>query len=135
MAGYHTETDSFFKRGRKGFLFTLGDEPNLNVVPGSDLESFLGYEKGAQDINRQEALQKAQEQYEVFHIHITNASHPTSWVEKEWKGLVGDHFLTAKSGEVANIIADTIREHYTPEEDSGAVVEVENGEKENFNIL
>ena len=123
MAGYHTETDSWYKHHRKGFLFTLGDEPNLNVVPGEDLEHFLGYQKGAKDITAQEALEKAKEQYEVFHIHITNAAYPTSRVERGWRGLVGDNFLTANSNEVANVIADTIREHYVPVDE--AIVETE----------
>jgi hypothetical protein len=50
----------------------------------------------------------------VFHIHITNAAYPTSRVERGWRGLVGDNFLTANSNEVANVIAETIREHYIP---------------------
>ena len=115
MAGYHTETDSFYKRGKKGFLFTLGDEPCLNVVPGKDLEHFLGYQAPATDITAQEALAKAREQYNVFHIHVTNASYRTSEVERGWKGLVGDNFLTAHSGEIANVIAETIKENYIPE--------------------
>ena len=135
MAGYHTETDSWYKHHRKGFLFTLGDEPNLNVVPGEDLEKFLGYERGAKEITAQEALQKAQEQYEVFHIHITNANHTTSQVERGWRGLVGDHFLTASSTEVANVIADTISEHYIPVDESvinSEVIEMEETPKENI---
>lgn len=115
MAGYHTDTDCWYKRHRKGFLFTLGDEPCLNEVPGKALEEFLGYQKGAKGITAQEALKKAQEQYEVFHIHVTDASWSYSEIERGWKGLVGDHLLSASSGEIANIIAETIKAHYVPE--------------------
>lgn len=34
IAGYHTETDSWFKRHKKGYLFTIGDEPNLRNISG-----------------------------------------------------------------------------------------------------
>jgi len=115
MAGYHTDTDCWYKRHRKGFLFTLGDEPCLNEVPGEALEEFLGYQKGARGITAQEALKKAQEQYEVFHIHVTDASWSYSEIEEGWRGLVGDHLLSANSGEIANIIAETIKAHYVPE--------------------
>lgn len=118
MAGFHTDTDSFYKRGRKGFLFTLGDEPCLKKVPGEALERFLGYQKGAGTITATEALEKAQEQYEVFHIHITNASYSLREVESGWRNLVGDHLLSAKSGEVANVIAETIKEHYIQESET-----------------
>jgi len=125
MAGFHTDTDSFYKRGRKGFLFTLGDEPCLKEVPGEDLEQFLGYQKGAKKITASEALEKAQEQYEVFHIHVTDASYSLREVEKGWRNLVGDHLLSAKSGEIANVIAETIKNHYIPEDDSTNTVEEE----------
>ncbi len=87
VAGYHTETDSWFKRHTKGFLFTIGDEPNLQGIPGNSLTEILGYQKGAS-----EAILKAQEQYHVFHIHITNASYGTR-VAESWKNLLGQNVL------------------------------------------
>lgn len=88
VAGYHTETDSWFQRHTKGFLFTIGDEPNLQGIPGNSLTEILGYQKGAGSISANEAIRKAQEQYHVFHIHITNASHSTR-VAESWKNLLG----------------------------------------------
>lgn len=111
IAGYHTETDSFFKRGVKGFLFTIGDEPNLPSIQGRELEKVLGYQKGAEAISQEEAIQKAKEQYHVFHIHITNASHGTRSAES-WKSLLGQHVLTCASGEVDKVIAKAIKENY-----------------------
>lgn len=111
IAGYHTETDSFFKRGVKGFLFTIGDEPNLPRIPGGSLERVLGYQKGAVEISQEEAVQKAMEQYHVFHIHITNASYGTRSAES-WKSLLGQNVLTCNSGEVDKVIAKAIRENY-----------------------
>ena len=111
VAGYHTETDSWFERHTKGFLFTIGDEPNLDKVEGCYLERVLGYQKGAKTITCQEALDKAKEQYHVFHIHITNASHG-SRVAESWKTLLGQNVLTCTSGEVDKVIVTAIKENY-----------------------
>lgn len=111
IAGYHTETDSYFKRGTKGFLFTIGDEPNLKRISGRSLEKILGYQQGAADITAEEALQKAMEQYHVFHIHITNASHGMRVVET-WKPLLGQNVLTCASGEVDKVIVRAIKDNY-----------------------
>lgn len=111
VAGYHTETDSWFERHTKGFLFTIGDEPNLDKVEGCYLERVLGYQKGAKTITCQEALDKAKEQYHVFHIHITNASHG-SRVAESWKTLLGQNVLTCASGEVDKVIVTAIKENY-----------------------
>lgn len=114
IAGYHTEIDSFYKRGRKGYLFTVGDEPCLEEIYGEDLEKTLRYQKGASMITATEALQKAREQYQVFHIHISDASHKLN--RKSWENLVGpDNLMEAKSDEIATTIARTIGKHYTPE--------------------
>lgn len=111
VAGYHTETDSWFKRHTKGFLFTIGDEPNLQGIPGNSLTEILGYQKGAGSISANEAILKAQEQYHVFHIHITNASHGTR-VAESWKNLLGQNVLTCKSDEVDKVIAKAIKDNY-----------------------
>lgn len=93
VAGYHTE----------GFLFTIGDEPNLQGIPG--------YQKGAGSISANEAILKAQEQYHVFHIHITNASYGTR-VAESWKNLLGQNVLMCKSDEVDKVIAKAIKDNY-----------------------
>lgn len=111
VAGYHTETDSWFQRHTKGFLFTIGDEPNLQGIPGNSLTEILGYQKGAKTITCQEALDKAKEQYHVFHIHITNASHGTR-VAESWKNLLGQNVLMCKSDEVDKVIAKAIKDNY-----------------------
>lgn len=78
IAGYHTETDSWFKRHKKGYLFTIGDEPNLRNISGHALEDFLGYQHPANPISADEAVKKAQEQYNVYHIHVTNGPIPST---------------------------------------------------------
>ena len=108
IAGYHTETDSWFKRNTKGYLFTIGDEPNLREVDSESLVHKLGYERGISPISAVEALAKAQEQYHVFHIHVTDGTHRLS---NSWKELLGDHLLTCHSSEIAKTIAQAIKDN------------------------
>ena len=117
IAGYHTEIDSFYKRGRKGYLFTVGDEPCLEEIMGDKLEKFLRYQKGASMITAQEALEKAREQYNVWHVHISDACKRLK--RDAWEKLVGkDNLLESKSDEIADTIARTIGKFYIPESDS-----------------
>lgn len=125
IAGYHTELDSWYKDKRKGFLFTIGDEPTHKEISGEALTRVLGYEAGAKKITAEEALKKAQEQYEVFHIHTTDATHSEREVRPGWEKLLGDHFLTAKSTEINKIILETVHKYYKPIEEDTAEVKVE----------
>ena len=110
IAGYHTETDSWFKRHKKGYLFTIGDEPNLRNISGHALEDFLGYQHPANPISEEEAVKKAQEQYNVYHIHVTNGSYGTR-IAPGWKNLLGQNVLTCDSHNVHNVIAEAIKQH------------------------
>lgn len=110
IAGYHTETDSWFKRHKKGYLFTIGDEPNLRNISGRALEAFLGYQHPANPISADEAVKKAQEQYNVYHIHVTNGSYGTR-IAPGWKDLLGQNVLTCDSHNIHNVIAEAIRQH------------------------
>lgn len=112
IAGYHTETDSWFKRNTKGFLFTIGDEPNLPRLSTDYLVKGLGYQNGISDITAAEALSKAKEQYHVFHIHVSDAS----WrLNDSWKQLLGDNLITAKSDDISKVIVEAIRSNYSGE--------------------
>lgn len=107
MAGYHTETDSFYKRGKKGFLFTIGDEPNLKSVPEDALVQHLKYEKGCKEITAEEALNKAREQYHVYHIHVNDGYRR---FDENWKQVMGDGILRASSSELNEVIGKKIHE-------------------------
>ena len=107
MAGYHTETDSWFKRHKKGFLFTIGDEPIHPSIDSRFLTSYLGYESGVKAITTEKALEKAQEQYEVYHIHVVDGYYGSS-PDKSWTDLLGEHVLAEYSEDVDKTIARII---------------------------
>lgn len=109
FASRYTETDHFVKRGKKGILFTIGDEPTLKTLPASVQKELMG--KGQySDLTASELLDKAREQYEVFHLHLLQGSAgPRS--KDGWIQLMGDNVLFVQRREdVAQIIADKVVE-------------------------
>ena len=41
FAAYHTDIDAYNKRGKRGFLFTVGDEPGLTSLPGRVIDEIM----------------------------------------------------------------------------------------------
>ena len=89
FAANHTSIDSFDKRGEKGFLFTIGDEPSLKNLPANVITGLMGdgAQKGFTDA---ELLEAARKKYHVFHLHITETSAGSSHETLEyWQQLLG----------------------------------------------
>jgi hypothetical protein len=110
FAGRHTSIDCHEKRGIKGLLFTIGDEPVLPDYSAQALEALMGPGQYS-DETAQTLLAKAREKYHCFHVHIaeTGAGGMRSTVDG-WKQLMGtEHLLVAQSHkDVPGIIADAI---------------------------
>lgn len=110
LAAKHTAIDCFEKRGKKGFLFTIGDEPGLNKLPVSAIKENMGL-KQANSYTDKELLEAAQEKYNVFHVvvnHRYSAKHSIGY----WKDMLGQNCLVVeKATDVAKTIADTIISH------------------------
>lgn len=82
----------------------------MRNISGHALEDFLGYQHPANPISADEAVKKAQEQYNVYHIHVTNGSYGTR-IAPGWKDLLGQNVLTCDSHDVHNVIAEAIKQH------------------------
>lgn len=109
FAGYHTSTDAWDKRKKKGFLFTVGDEPTLKSLPSGNVKDIMG---SGQHENYTSAalLDKARERFHVYHLHIkeTGAGRREETVAG-WKQLMGDHLIEVEShADVSKIMADII---------------------------
>ncbi|CAK8714790.1 von Willebrand factor type A domain-containing protein [Candidatus Electrothrix laxa] len=118
FAAFHTSTDCFEKRKKKGFLFTIGDEPTLPDIPANDLRIIMG---DGQYASYQAAtlLDKARESYHVYHLHIkqTYAGNMQETMDG-WKQLLGDHLIILENHEevstvIPEIIADVIHADVT----------------------
>lgn len=72
----HTNIDAINKRGKKGFVFTIGDSANIreNFVPET-IERVIGDKiPGA---TRESLLKEVQEKFNVFHIMIDGSGNQT----------------------------------------------------------
>ena len=64
----HTEIDSFSKRQKKGFCFTIGDAPFHQGLWAKDIKRIFGDD--TKDIGTKKLAEEASEKYELFHIDL-----------------------------------------------------------------
>jgi hypothetical protein len=106
FAAFHTKTDAFEKRGQKGLLFTVGDEPNLPTLPASAIKEIMG--QGQQTYTHLELLKAAQERYEVYHISVLHSDQAIR-ANVAWKELLGQNCLSIEDHkEIPNVIKKII---------------------------
>lgn len=125
FASHHTATDCIEKRGQKGFLFTIGDEPTLKKVPGKVLKEIMG-DGQYSDVPASVLLDEAREMYHVYHLHIreTGAGSRIETING-WKQLMGDNLIVVDRHEdVARTIADIIKDNYSLGEKASIVTTV-----------
>ena len=125
IAGNHTELDSVAKRGQKGFLFTIGDEPIHYDMESRYLQKHMKYESGCPDITAAGALEKAKEQYHVFHIHCTDGSNRFS--PDSWNPLLNENVIQAHSTDIQEIIIEKVLQHSTPVKEESHISESVSG--------
>lgn len=95
FAARHTEHDSLIKRGKRGYLFTVGDEEAPKALTKDQLSRFIGDTPEA-DFSPEDALHEAQRQYDVYHIIISEGSHASSNPDRvwdSWTALLGEHVV------------------------------------------
>lgn len=106
-AAQHTATDSWEKRGEKGFLITVGDEPGLPSLPKDMINKLMGLSAQA-SLTDASLLQAAQEKWEVFHINLKHGGRDAS---PYWNQLLGDHCISLTDyKEVPTAIANIVQE-------------------------
>lgn len=98
FAGRYTYLEGLEKQGRKGFLFTFGDEPApFQEVSKEDLKLIFG--PGTYENTTPEAsLRAAQQKFQVFHVVVEHGYQGRA-VRDSWTDLLGPNaiFLKDKS--------------------------------------
>lgn len=106
FAAFHTKIDAFEKRGQKGLLFTVGDEPGLKTLPASAIKEIMG--QGQQTYTHLELLAEAQKRYDVYHISVLHSGQAIN-ADVEWKELLGQNCLSIEDHrEIPNVIKKII---------------------------
>lgn len=112
FAATRTKCDAMLKRNRKGYLFTVGDEPPAPTLLASHVEKFLGT-KLERDLDSTELYRMASKQWEIFHIIIEEGDYYRFHSRKvlaEWRKLIGQRAISLSDHrELAELIVSTIQ--------------------------
>lgn len=111
FAATRTSADCFVRRGRKGYLFTIGDEPILPGISKANLTRIFG--GGAErDLSSADLLAMAARNYEVFHVVLTGvgvAQSDLGGVMRTWTPLLGKRVIQCDDHEkIAEVIVSAI---------------------------
>ena len=107
FAANHVATDHYEKRGKKGVVITIGDEPFLPYTPLNALKEIMGSTcKAEGNVSAEVLLEQAMVQNEVYHIFL---EHGYRRLDPAWKRLMGDHLIVvddhlAIPDEIAEIV-------------------------------
>lgn len=97
FAAFKTRIDSFIKRGKKGVLFTIGDEFPTPSLSRSDIKSMFGDAMQQEEWTAEALLAAVRKYYHVYHIIVAEGScckNNLPEVEEEWRALLGQDAVT-----------------------------------------
>ncbi len=96
FAAHHTVHDSYEKRAKRGYLFTVGDEEAPAALTKAQIKRFIGDDIQPDVIAPLDSLELAQRYYDVFHVVIKEGSHAKHYpdrVMKSWASLLGQRVI------------------------------------------
>lgn len=107
-AAFKTSCDAIEKRGRKGYLFTMGDERCHDVLTGAQIKAFFGGTENPRDLSARQLLDACSKDWEVFHLIVGQYTYHNS--EAAWKKLLGERaIVVSDESRLAEIIVSTIQ--------------------------
>ena len=110
FAAFKTVHDAHERRGAKGFLFTVGDEPNLDGVSRDGLRRVLGVDAQT-GLSARDCVELASRTYEVFHIIVDGsyARHNLRDVRRTWDPILPQRVIHLRDPErLSETIVSTI---------------------------
>ncbi|WP_280446662.1 hypothetical protein [Nocardia brasiliensis] len=105
----HIVTDAWEKRGKKGYLFLIGDELNKPKLASRHIRSVIG-DSVRRDISVESIYRELAERWHVYYI-LPNQSnyYDDPEIAEHWRGLLGQHFMKLdEPAAVCELIALTI---------------------------
>lgn len=121
----NTDLDCW-KRGKKGIIITLGDEPLNPYLPGKALSETLG--TNTQDVETKSLYNEVTKKFDVYHIAITDHSSYRRYenaINESWGKLLGQHFMTSTSDKLPEVISSIVNDsinNYTVSDSSHVTV-------------
>lgn len=105
FAADHTALDSYEKRGKKGYFFTMGDEAPWPSVTRAELSSIFGV-SGGEDESIESLIARATERWEVFHLFAEDGSYRNdTTIHERWRKLLGERMVSIED---SSLVCETI---------------------------
>lgn len=87
---HRTSIDCWEKRGKKGYLFVIGDEMPYAQVACEEIEALTGVSVQQRFVTAEEIISALQERYNVFFVIPAGTSHfGDPKLKARWDGLLG----------------------------------------------
>lgn len=108
FAAAKTKCDAF-KHGRKGFLFTIGDEAPHRVLLRQQIQSFVGINV-EKDLEARLLLESLKDHWHVFHLIVETQSTKEQNAVHKWRELLGERAIVVSDIErLAEVIVSLIQ--------------------------
>jgi hypothetical protein len=112
FAAYHTATDAWEKRRKKGYLFSIGDATNKPLQPSHIQRVFGEPPPDSRKTACLDVIGAAQERYETFHILVTRNRAPSAQLLEHWRARLGDRLLILDNTDaICDMIGTTLGLH------------------------
>lgn len=92
FAANHTKIDSFDKRGRKGFLFTMGDDGCPSALTRAEVKRIFG-DDIEDNVSIDELITQVNRKYEVFHLCLLQGSTYRAQDLDKWQKILGERAI------------------------------------------
>jgi hypothetical protein len=106
--GWHTHLEPYEREGKKGYLFTMGDERPYETLKRLHVERYIGDQLEA-DIDFQTIVDKVTERYEWFHLVLPYGYGGFDHALPVWSKYLGERAIKLSKTD------DTNREQGAPE--------------------
>lgn len=125
FASRHTSCDAFEKRGKKGTLITIGDEPTLKSIESGDIQKIFGERPEETTLTASTLLEEARRTWEVYHINCIDWSGKDQRTQNTWKDYLGEDFIntqTSTGTDIYRIIPKLVLQSYVGREDEEILI-------------
>ncbi len=112
MGARHTRLDCL-KRGKKGLIITMGDEPLNPYLPRAPLSAVTGDSLQA-DVETRSLYREVSEKYEIYHLHVIHRE-PDGYLEPVRKSfgsiLPPEHLVLTPLNEISGTLIRIVSAH------------------------
>ena len=120
-----TKLDCYDKRGQRGLIITIGDEPLNPYLPAGPLSQALGVPI-QDDVDTKDLYEEASAKFDIWHIAFDdNATSFKYYVRngklESWKKCLGDHYVIATAETLHKVISDIITQSFNDSYVAGSI--------------